>query len=58
MKNIKISIPYPPFTENPLNVSEIPISYIQEEDIIKLEIPSQFYWMAQLMGLKITYIQD
>lgn len=55
ISDVRVSISYPPFTDNPLNVPDIGLKHTEDGDTIRFKIPSQFIWMAEVMGIKLTY---
>jgi len=56
MTDIRIDIPCKPFLDLPFY--DIPLKHIQEGDIIKFEIPYEFAWLAELFGIRISYIEQ
>jgi len=55
IENVNVSIPCLPFVNLPMDLQEISIHHEQEGNIVTFTIPHQFYWMAQITGVTITY---
>lgn len=59
ISNVDVHVLVPPFADNPLGMESVPIQHTEEDgNVIKFTIPPDLLWMAEFMGIRITYMQQ
>lgn len=58
IENVHVTIPHRDEFCELLGISEVPLEYTQQGDIVNFKIPHGLIWMAEIWGIKITYIQS
>jgi hypothetical protein len=59
ISNVDVRIPCAPFADNPFGMESVALpSHVGEGNVITFTVSSDVSWMAELMGIKITYTQE
>ncbi len=59
ISDVDVRILCPPFADNPFGMESVALpSCVEEDNTITFTVSPDLSWMAELMGIKITYTQE
>ena len=59
ISNVDVRIPYAPFADNPFGMESVALpSHVGEGNVITFTVSPNLLWMAELMGIRVTYTQE